>query len=137
MKTFLIVKIGKYNCAFRMEDVKAIIKNPLSDAEVHKDCFYQKAVIIQNDEWYVYNPALVLGENNIKKEDIYTDLILINNRIRKHAYLVNKIVGIYNVPDEKIYEIPVLTRKKENNYLKGVIVMDHIFSYILAAECME
>ena len=137
MKTFLIVKIGKYNCAFQMEDIKAIVKNPLSDNEVHTDCFYQKVVMIQKDEWYVYNPAFILGENSIGKAGIYTDLILINNEIRKHAYLVNEIVGIYNVPDEKIYEIPVLTRKKENNYLKGIIVMDHIFTYILAAECME
>ena len=136
MKTFLIVKIGKYNCAFQMEDVKAIVKNPLSDDEVHTECFYQKAVMIQNDEWYVYNPAFVLG-NGIENKDIYTDLILINNRTKKHAYLVNEIIGIYDIPDEKIYEIPIMTREKENNYLKGVIVMDRIFAYILVAEYME
>ena len=56
---------------------------------------------------------LCIGENSIGKEGVYTHLILIDNEIRKHAYLANEIVGIYNVPDEKIYEIPVLTGKKK------------------------
>ena len=131
MKRLVVFQIGAFLCGIDIEFMKAIIENQVVRSVPNTEPCIIGITTIHNNVVPVYN---LQKRFNIETEQCRRSdcMILVNCGDEMLAFGVDKIEYIKDVPVENIFEVPVVVRNKESEYIEKIVRIENKLIFLLS-----